>query len=170
MLDNFHMIFFWSVKWLTHINPFVPNAPFLTLSPPWKHQKNFLWCFLMFSKGREKVHLEKMGWHNFHYYVFVCNKKNRELKFSQLINMRCFARFGTICAILKKEKHTWRSVTFSNTLPRVFFMFFKLYKWYQTAPHMIFTTAVHRSHFHVHLTNFFRRVFCTSPVDCFWQY
>ena len=89
----------------------------------------------MFSKGREKVHLEKMGWHNFHYYVFVCNKKNRELKFSQLINMRCFARFGTICAILKKEKHTWRSVTFSNTLPRVFFMFFKLYKWYQTAPH-----------------------------------
>ena len=40
----------------------------------------------------------------------------------------------------KREKHSWRSVTFckdacnftkSNTPPRVFFTFLKLYKWYQ---------------------------------------
>ena len=32
----------------------------------------------------------------------------------------------------KREKHSWRSVTFkSNTSPWVFFTFFKLYKWYQ---------------------------------------
>ena len=42
----------------------------------------------------------------------------------------------------KSEKHPWRSVNFSkvdsnfskiNTLPWVFFTFFKLYKWYQIA-------------------------------------
>ena len=36
----------------------------------------------------------------------------------------------------KREKHPWRSVTFStksNTPPWVFFTFFKLYKWYQIA-------------------------------------
>ena len=34
----------------------------------------------------------------------------------------------------KREKHTWKSVTFSiksNTPPLVFFTFLKLYKWYQ---------------------------------------
>ena len=35
----------------------------------------------------------------------------------------------------KREKHPWRSVTFSKvasfTPPWVFFTFFKLYKWYQ---------------------------------------
>ena len=40
-----------------------------------------------------------------------------------------FVQFG------KREKQTWRSVNFSftkiNTLPWVFFAFFKLYKWYQ---------------------------------------
>ena len=40
----------------------------------------------------------------------------------------------------KREKHPWKSITFSkvaesnftesNTPPWVFFMFFKLYKWY----------------------------------------
>ena len=46
--------------------------------------------------------------------------------------------------IKNREKHSWRSVTFSkvaglaynftksSTLPWVFFTFFKLYKWYQT--------------------------------------
>ena len=40
----------------------------------------------------------------------------------------------------KRQKHQWKSVTFSkvagsksNTPPSVFFMFFKLYKWYQIA-------------------------------------
>ena len=36
----------------------------------------------------------------------------------------------------KREKYSWRSVTFSKkvTLPHgVFFTFFKLYKWYQIA-------------------------------------
>ena len=33
----------------------------------------------------------------------------------------------------KREKHPWKSVTFSNTPPWMFFTFFKLYKWYQTA-------------------------------------
>ena len=36
----------------------------------------------------------------------------------------------------KREKHPWRSVTFStnsNTPPWVFLTFFKLYKWYQIA-------------------------------------
>ena len=29
--------------------------------------------------------------------------------------MRCFARFGTICTMLKtREKHQWRNVTFSK--------------------------------------------------------
>ena len=59
--------------------------------------------------------------------------------------MRCVARFGTICTIKKREKHPWSSVNFSkvvgltcnfnkiNTPPWMFFTFFKLYKWYQTA-------------------------------------
>ena len=33
----------------------------------------------------------------------------------------------------KHEKHAWRNVNFRNTLPWVFFTFFKLYKWYQIA-------------------------------------
>ena len=47
----------------------------------------------------------------------------------------------------KREKHPWRSVTFSkvagfsyftksNTRPWMFFTFFKLYKWYQIAQRM----------------------------------
>ena len=35
-------------------------------------------------------------------------------------------------ALKNVKKHPWRSVTF-NTLPWVFFSFFKLYKWYQIA-------------------------------------
>ena len=47
----------------------------------------------------------------------------------------------------KREKHQWRSVTFSkacnfttksNTPPRVFFTYFKLYKWYQIAQRISF--------------------------------
>ena len=41
----------------------------------------------------------------------------------------------------KREKDTWRSVTFSiksHTPPLVFFTFFKLYKWYQIAQSIIF--------------------------------
>ena len=37
---------------------------------------------------------------------------------------------------MKREKHPWRSVTFStnsNTPPWVFFTFFKLHRWYQIA-------------------------------------
>ena len=46
-----------------------------------------------------------------------------------LRDLLAFAQFK------KHEKHPWRSVTFtkSNTPPWVFFMFFKLYKWYQIA-------------------------------------
>ena len=50
--------------------------------------------------------------------------------------MWCVARFGTICTILKSEKHPWRSANFStkiNTPLWVFFTLFKLYKWYQIA-------------------------------------
>ena len=49
--------------------------------------------------------------------------------------MRCFLRFGTIFTILK----TWKTpieecyFTKSNTSPRVFFTFLKLYKWFQIA-------------------------------------
>ena len=58
--------------------------------------------------------------------------------------MRCFSQFGTICTILKKVKNIHGralllvklqplacNFTKSNTLPWVFFTFFKLYKWYQ---------------------------------------
>ena len=52
--------------------------------------------------------------------------------------------------IKKREKHPWRSVTFSkteslqlntkcNTPPWVFFTFLKIYKWYQIAQRIIFT-------------------------------
>ena len=43
----------------------------------------------------------------------------------------------------KREKHPWRSVTFSkvavksNTPPWVFFTFFRLYKWYQIVQRII---------------------------------
>ena len=56
--------------------------------------------------------------------------------------MRHLARFGTVCTILKREKHPWGSVSFSkveacnstkSNTPRFFFTFFKLYKWYQFA-------------------------------------
>ena len=59
--------------------------------------------------------------------------------------IRCFPQHGTICAIYKKWKHSWRSVTFSKVAalvcnfnkrdipPWVFFTFLKLYKWYHTA-------------------------------------
>ena len=33
----------------------------------------------------------------------------------------------------KREKHPWRSVTFSKVAGWVFFKCFKLYKWYQIA-------------------------------------
>ena len=52
----------------------------------------------------------------------------------------------------KREEHPYRSVTFtskvvglvcnfskSNTPPWVFFTFFKLYKWYQTAQHIMYS-------------------------------
>ena len=39
------------------------------------------------------------------------------------------ARFGIICSIKKREKHPWRSVTFSV---------FKLYKWHQIAQNIIY--------------------------------
>ena len=45
------------------------------------------------------------------------------------------------CAQFKKrEKHPWRSVTFSS--PSVFFTFFKLYEWYQIAQNI---TYVHQN-------------------------
>ena len=68
--------------------------------------------------------------------------------------MWCFARFGTICIILKNLKNSHGGVllihrcfsrfwncandmacnfTNSNTPPWVFFTFFNLYKWYQIA-------------------------------------
>ena len=43
-------------------------------------------------------------------------------------NMRCFARFGTIVQRKKREKHPWRSVTFSKVAS-----FFKLYIWHEIA-------------------------------------
>ena len=62
------------------------------------------------------------------------------------IHMGCFARFDTICTISKSGKLPRRSVTFkklqaikscsftkSNTTPWMFFMLFKLYRWYQIA-------------------------------------
>ena len=72
--------------------------------------------------------------------------KNFEIAQNVLFNdfyyMRHLTRFGTVCTILKREKHPWRSVSFSkveacnstkSNSPRFFFTFFKLYKWYQFA-------------------------------------
>ena len=45
----------------------------------------------------------------------------------------------------KREKHPWRSVTFStksNTPSWVFFTFFKLYKWYQIAQNITSEFAI----------------------------
>ena len=58
--------------------------------------------------------------------------------------MRQSKIWGALCDLVpcaqfkKREKDPWRSITFSkvaksNTPPWVFFMFFKLYKWYQIA-------------------------------------
>ena len=54
--------------------------------------------------------------------------------------------FVSFVPFKKHEKHPWRSVTFSksynvtksNTPPRVFFTFLKLYKWYQIANFVLF--------------------------------
>ena len=65
-------------------------------------------------------------------------------------HMWCFARFGTICTILKMWK-THEGVLFlvklealackSNTPSWVFFTFFKLFKWYQIA--LRITSSMH---------------------------
>ena len=48
----------------------------------------------------------------------------------------------------KREKHPWRSATFSNftkgnTLAWVFFTFFKLYKWYQIAQRITYKSLTY---------------------------
>ena len=73
-----------------------------------------------------------------------CSKSFLNISLYYLItklNKWCFARFGTICTIQKCGKDPWTSDTFSKvagwkftksiTLPWVFFMFLRLYKWYQ---------------------------------------
>ena len=59
--------------------------------------------------------------------------------FSANKEMRCFARIGTICTIggvlILVEVQAF---TKSNTPPWVFFMFFKLHKWYQIAQRIKF--------------------------------
>ena len=57
--------------------------------------------------------------------------------------MLCSAQFVPFVQFKKREKHPWRSVTFSkvlacnftksNTSPWLFLTFFKLYKWYRIA-------------------------------------
>ena len=43
--------------------------------------------------------------------------------------------FAPFVQLKEREKHPWRTVTFSKSKipPWVFFTFFKLYKWYQIA-------------------------------------
>ena len=57
------------------------------------------------------------------------------------LNLGCVARFGTFAQFKKCEKHPWRSVTVSP--PWVFYMFFKLYKWYQIAQCITFNFWFH---------------------------
>ena len=59
----------------------------------------------------------------------------------RLIVMLCAISYH-LCNFKNVKKHPWRSVTFStksNTPPWVFFMFFKLHKWYQIAQLIIIT-------------------------------
>ena len=60
--------------------------------------------------------------------------------------MWCFARFGTICTILKNVKNTKEGVLLlvSSTPSWVFFTFFNLYKWCeiaQSVPYMIWVRS-----------------------------
>ena len=58
----------------------------------------------------------------------------------RLIVMLCAISYH-LCNFKNVKKHPWRSVTFStksNTPPWVFFMFFKLHKWYQIAQRIKF--------------------------------
>ena len=73
------------------------------------------------------------------------NNKNTTLNMLNVFkvnHMWRFASFGT-----KYEKHSWRSVTFSNVtgFPPlwVFFMFFKLCKWYQIAQRVSYSRLNH---------------------------
>ena len=78
-------------------------------------------------------------------YLYACNREemviNSNSSFTFLENKMCDALsdFVPFVQVKKREKHPWRSYTFRNvaswsaTPPWVFFMFFKLYKWYQIA-------------------------------------
>ena len=67
--------------------------------------------------------------------------------YSCLKYIRCFARLGITCTILKKVKniHGGMSLlvklqtyfTTSNNTPQVFFTFLKLYKWYEIAQRIL---------------------------------
>ena len=49
-----------------------------------------------------------------------------------LSNLVLFVQFK------KREKHPWKSITFSQPATWVFFTFFKLYKWYEIAQRITF--------------------------------
>ena len=61
-----------------------------------------------------------------------------DIKFQLFSNTTIFDALRDLVPFVqfkKREKHPWRSVTFtkSSTPPWVFFTFLKLYKWYQIA-------------------------------------
>ena len=95
------------------------NIPF----PKKRKSKGFL---VLFYKAKKS----KVDWFVYDWFLYESNIDLIWIKVSHcVLNMRCFAGFGTICAIWK----TWK-IAMENSYfypPWVLFTFFKLYKWYQ---------------------------------------
>ena len=77
--------------------------------------------------------------------LYLFNKDASSTENKLICDVLC--DFVVFAQFKKREKHPWRSVTFSksNTPPWVLFTFFKLYKWYQIEQNI---TYIEFSFFH----------------------
>ena len=100
---------------------------------------------------------------------FIASFSDKVNKFFKLCHFTItneFQKSNTVCDALRNlvpfvqfkkcEKHPWRSVNFnqvtkSNTPPWMFFTFFKLYKWYQIAQNITYSSLI------------------AQLLNCFWQ-
>ena len=80
-----------------------------------------------------------------------CLQKLRTISFSLLMDI-CDALLGLLpfAQFKNREKHPWKSLTLvklqakSKTIPLVFFIFFKLYKWYQSPQSITYISPCQR--------------------------
>ena len=106
----------------------------------------FSCCLRMFEEGLEKVSF--YIYENFAYKTFEMLLINGN---TQLVYSDAFHDLVPFVQFKKREKHSWRSVTFSkdagfislhftksDTPPWAFFTFLKLYKWYRIAQSISF--------------------------------